>query len=242
MKTIVSTPRAVLIARQELVNQSGLCSALSEITEHDAAEYIADGGDARHAHPGTWLAKFAGQLCYASFGPKRSKWADRARYFANIREKKHTSILEHATYTFFVYRCSRSVTHEQVRHRHLSPSQWSQRYIDPLDSRIIIRPELEPFATQVADVLDGVSSAIAFIGKHLPEGPRKVVNQALRDLLPGMTEAPMIVTGNARAWREYLAQRLSPAADTQIRALAQQILSALVESDPDLFGDLEGGE
>src|SRR5580658_4502340 len=36
--------------------------------------------------PGAALCKSAGQLCYASFGPKRSMNSDAPRYFSNIKE------------------------------------------------------------------------------------------------------------------------------------------------------------
>src|SRR5258708_22868769 len=43
--------------------------------------------------PGTELCKVAGQVCYASFGPKRTFNADPERYFTNIKQAAHASVL-----------------------------------------------------------------------------------------------------------------------------------------------------
>src|SRR5258708_7120662 len=92
--------------------------------------------------PGTELCKVAGQVCYASFGPKRTYNADAERYFKNIKESGHGSVLEHANFSFLFYGISRSVTHELVRHRSgFSYSQLSQRFVSGRMLRFVERPE-----------------------------------------------------------------------------------------------------
>src|SRR5262249_36286430 len=49
--------------------------------------------------PGAQLCKTAGQVCYASFAVKRTYNANADRYFRNIVESGHGSVLEHANYT-----------------------------------------------------------------------------------------------------------------------------------------------
>ena len=92
--------------------------------------------------PGAQLCKMAGQLCYASFGPRRT-WNDQAaRYFHNIKESGHGSVLEHAAYSLLFYGVSRSVTHELIRHRAgFGYSQLSQRYVSGRVLRFVERPE-----------------------------------------------------------------------------------------------------
>ena len=63
------------------------------------------------------LCKTAGQLCYASFGPRRTKNENAAAYFERLTSAGHGSVLEHASFSFLLYGISRSVTHELVRHR-----------------------------------------------------------------------------------------------------------------------------
>ena len=63
------------------------------------------------------LAKTAGQLCYASFGERRTRNENAAAYFERLTGAGHGSVLEHASFSFLLYGISRSVTHELVRHR-----------------------------------------------------------------------------------------------------------------------------
>src|SRR5579884_2875786 len=66
---------------------------------------------------GAQLCKVAGQVCYMSFGPKRTFNAQADRYFNNLKSSGHGSVLEHANFSFLLYGISRSVTHELIRHR-----------------------------------------------------------------------------------------------------------------------------
>ena len=66
------------------------------------------------------------------------------RYFRNIMESGHGSVLEHANFTFLFYGISRSVTHELVRHRAgMAFSQVSQRYVSGRVLRFVERPEYQ---------------------------------------------------------------------------------------------------
>jgi thymidylate synthase (FAD) len=97
--------------------------------EHDACE-------------GTMLIKAAGQLCYMSFGPGRTKNADAQKYVDNILSSGHGSVLEHAQYTWLIWGADRAFTHELVRHRTgVAFSQVSQRYVDGKVLRFVERPE-----------------------------------------------------------------------------------------------------
>ena len=66
---------------------------------------------------------------------------------------------------------------------------------------------------------------------------RKKVQQTARSLLPNETEAPMVCTGNVRAWRHVVEMRADEHAESEIRALAVRIFLCLAVADPILFGD-----
>ncbi len=66
---------------------------------------------------------------------------------------------------------------------------------------------------------------------------RKKVRQAARSVLPNETEAPIVVTGNARTWRHFIEMRASEHAEIEIRALAVRVFLCLHQLDPVLFGD-----
>ena len=205
---------------------------------------------------GAALVKAAAQLCYASFGPGRTANANAARYFDNIRSSGHGSVLEHAVYSFLCYGVSRSLTHELIRHRAgFGFSQISQRYVSGKVLRFVERPEYveQPdlharFLTRI----DRAAAEYAAIAERLlelqAEGDtmltaeartdlRKKVQQCARSVLPNETEAPLVVTANARAWRHFIEMRANPHAEIEIRMLAFRVFLCLREAEPVLFAD-----
>lgn len=204
------------------------------------------------------LCKFAGQLCYMSFGPKRTCNEDAQKYIDHIKESSHGSVLEHANFSFLFYGISRSCTHELVRHRAgMSYSQQSQRFVDGKKLRFVERPEYSgdpqfhaAFETRIeiaAQEYDDIAHRLAdkqAAGWRQLEAERKTdvkkkMNQCARSLLPNETEAPIVVTANARAWRHFLEMRASEFAEIEIRELAFRTYRCLNRLAPMIFSDYE---
>jgi len=66
---------------------------------------------------------------------------------------------------------------------------------------------------------------------------RKQARQAARSVLPNATETRIVVTGNYRAWRHFIAMRATEHADVEIRKLAVECLRHLQRIAPNVFGD-----
>lgn len=66
---------------------------------------------------------------------------------------------------------------------------------------------------------------------------RKQVNQCARERLPGCTEAPIVATANARAWRHMIEMRANSAAEVAIRSMAMKIYACITHVAPILFSD-----
>ena len=66
---------------------------------------------------------------------------------------------------------------------------------------------------------------------------RKQARQAARSVLPNATETRIVVTGNYRAWRHFIAVRATEPADVEIRELAVACLRQLQHIAPNVFGD-----
>lgn len=205
---------------------------------------------------GARLVKAAAQLCYASFGPKRSTNAQAGRYFDNIRSSGHGSVLEHANYSFLCYGVSRSLTHELIRHRAgFGFSQISQRYVSGKVLRFVERPEyanqpdlharflarIDAAAAEYESLAERLlalqSAGDAHLTAEARTDLRKKVQQCARSVLPNETEAPLVVTANARAWRHFIEMRANPHAEIEIRALAFRIFLCLREAESVLFND-----
>ncbi|MEU7980510.1 FAD-dependent thymidylate synthase [Micromonospora sp. NPDC049081] len=191
---------------------------------------------------GQALAEFAGRSCFQSWKKPRPETSTNAGYLANILRQNHESVVEHATATFYVTGVSRSLLTELTRHRHLSLSVVSQRYVDESDARMV-RPPAADSNALIGGLLDDVDSAanIAYVGivtRLTEQGMnRKQAREAARAVLPNMTETRFVVTGNLRAWRDVLRRRWHVAADAEIRRFAGLILAELRELAPNVFQD-----
>src|SRR3954447_434552 len=204
-------------------------------------ETDADGGQA--------LAEFAGRACYQSWSKPNPATATNAGYLRHILEVGHLSVLEHGTVSFYLSGLSRSLTHELIRHRHFSYSQLSQRYVPERDAAMVEPeviaddPELhakflaaaEASVKAYTELLEGLEKKFA----DVPSGTlrRKQARQAARAVLPNATETRIVVTGNYRAWRHFIAMRASEAADVEIRELAVACLRELQRVAPHVFED-----
>jgi thymidylate synthase (FAD) len=203
----------------------------------------ADGGEA--------LTEFAGRACYQSWSKPNPRTATNAGYLRHIIDVGHFSMLEHASVSFYITGVSRSCTHELIRHRHFSYSQLSQRYVPETESRVVVPPgmedddELRSILTEAADasratyddLLDKLEAKFADQPNALLR--RKQARQAARAVLPNATETRIVVTGNYRAWRHFIAMRASEHADIEIRRLAIACLRLLVDVAPAVFGDFD---
>jgi thymidylate synthase (FAD) len=201
----------------------------------------ADGGQA--------LAEFAGRACYQSWKKPNPATATNAGYLRHILESEHYSVLEHGSVTFYLTGISRSLTHELIRHRHFSYSQLSQRYVPERDAAMVepdvIASDAELHAKFVAaseatlaaytELLAGLEARFADV--ESPTLRRKQARQAARAILPNATETRIVVTGNYRAWRHFIAKRANEHADTEIRALAVECLRHLQKAAPNVFAD-----
>ena len=189
------------------------------------------------------LLEFAGRACYQSFNRPNPATADPANYLRNIIRQGHESVLEHATVTFYITGVSRAFTHELIRHRHLSYSQLSQRFVDEATANFVIPPSMEndPVAIKTLEVAakHALAAYTEMVESLQNQGlPRKHAREAARAVLPNMTETRIVVTGNHRAWREFLSRRLAPDADAEMRKVAQKIYDQLRHRAPELYEDV----
>jgi thymidylate synthase (FAD) len=226
----VATPRVQVIAQTQFTPPADV-----------PWETDADGGQA--------LAEFAGRACYQSWSKPNPATATNAGYLRHILDVGHLSVLEHGVVTVYITGVSRSLTHELVRHRHFSYSQLSQRYVPERDAAVVEPaviaedPELHRLFTEAAAaslaaysaLLEGLEKRFADVAA--PTARRKQARQAARSVLANATETRIVVTGNYRAWRHFVAMRASEHADVEIRGLAVAALRELTRVAPNVFGD-----
>ncbi|GAA1031719.1 FAD-dependent thymidylate synthase [Amycolatopsis albidoflavus] len=201
----------------------------------------ADGGEA--------LAEFAGRACYQSWEKPNPATATNAGYLEHVIDVGHLAVLEHGSVTFYLSGISRSLTHELIRHRHFSYSQLSRRYV-PESEAEFVEPDViaqdpvlhEKFVKATQASAAAYDELLAGLEEKFADTPsatlrRKQARQAARAVLPNATETRIVVTGNYRAWRHFIAMRATEHADVEIRSLAIECLRQLHKAAANVFAD-----
>ncbi|MFE3174809.1 FAD-dependent thymidylate synthase [Amycolatopsis sp. NPDC059090] len=201
----------------------------------------ADGGEA--------LAEFAGRACYQSWEKPNPATATNAGYLEHVIDVGHLAVLEHGSVTFYLSGISRSLTHELIRHRHFSYSQLSRRYV-PESEAEFVEPGViaqdpvlhEKFVKATQASAAAYDELLAGLEEKFADTPsatlrRKQARQAARAVLPNATETRIVVTGNYRAWRHFIAMRATEHADVEIRSLAIECLRQLHKAAANVFAD-----
>lgn len=231
-----------------MAKQSQLSVQLLAYTHFDPPADIDWEADATGAEA---LVEFAGRACYESFDKPNPRTATNEGYIRHIMEVGHNALLEHPTATIYIRGLSRAASHELVRHRHFSFSQLSQRFVHQNEAEVVIPPliaqdeELHRIFMDAVDesrfiyndLLDALEEKLADEPNALLR--KKQARQAARAILPNATETRIVVTGNFRAWRHFIAARATEHADVELRQLAVECLKLLQAKAPVVFGDFD---
>ena len=187
------------------------------------------------------LTVYAGRSCYESWSRPNEKTREDKDYLQRtLFEQGHFSILEHASATFYLTGVSRALLAEITRHRHLSFSVLSQRFVDESEANIVIPPAArgsEKLMWEFEDAAAGARHSYRELVEALSDSglTRKQAREAARAVLPNMVETRIVVTGNLRAWHEVIARRTAPDADAEFQQVANLIRNELQRLAPEVF-------
>lgn len=194
------------------------------------------------------LAEAAGRQCYESWGRPNPETASNLGYFGNIIGHGHFSVFEHGTCTLLCQGIGRDTLLELERHRHVSWSVVSTRYVD-----MYLKGMTNPKAFEEIDVVESIRLAARFkeswelahdvyrdtFETLVREGkPRKQAREAARKILPTSTETSFFVTGNIRAWREIYQKRSDVHADAEVQEFAEKMMAEVARLAPNSVQDL----
>jgi thymidylate synthase (FAD) len=161
---------------------------------------------------------------------------------------QHWSIQEMANMTFEVV-TSRAMGREFLRHKSLSPQEFSQRYaiatdFEPIEIRMqsasnrqSSTEEFNPKITLIDSLVLPANTAV----DHLITGGEQLYNSLLdagvarecaRMILPETTQTKMYFNGNLRSWISFLNQRLHKTAQKEIRLIAEAIRDQFIQEVP----------
>jgi thymidylate synthase (FAD) len=192
------------------------------------------------------------RTCYLSFH-RYDPPASTKELIRKVIRKGHHSVLEHAVATFRIKGGSRVFTHELVRHRFVSPSQESQRYVCYADKPG--RAKTKDYRCVIPDTVSNVilsGNGTEISGKEAFELVRDKCYQLYEELLsagvppedaryilPGGTESEIVISANFRELRHMLTLRCSPRAHWEIRRICLKILEIMKKEAPITFLDFE---
>lgn len=192
---------------------------------------------------GDELGEMAGRACYQSWSRPNPATATNEGYLKNILGQGHYSVLEHASISFYVEGVSRALLTELERHRFLSFSVISQRYVTPYDLEPVIPPLFKGddaegwIRNHYQETLDTYVALMERADACGATG-KKQQREAARAILPNATETKFVVTGNIRCWRDVISKRYHEAADAEIRQFATEVLKHLRTFAPNSVQDI----
>lgn len=152
-----------------------------------------------------------------------------------IIESGHLSVLEHCSASFLVT-CSVRVLGQLTRHRHLSFTCKSAR--GSTFDKVVIPQGMYDFAAKHG--VDKECFDKCFVQHPMLEDYHDAIADGLKEqdaayFLPQGVETSLVVTGNFRAWYEYLPKRLCKRAMPEHRKLAELIQECLAAAAPEVF-------
>ena len=186
----------------------------------------------------------AARVCYSAlnYDELREKIdsSDPVPFLKGVIRSGHLSVLEHASFTFYLEGVSRSLLAQLTRHRIASFSVQSQRYVSMKDGfTAVVPPRIRALGPEKEEEylqqMETMGQWYAEWQEALGDGPG--ANEDARFVLPNACETRLVMTMNARELRHFFALRCCERAQWEIRYAATRMLALCRREAPALFED-----
>jgi thymidylate synthase (FAD) len=181
------------------------------------------------------LPAMAATLTHSKIKPEtldKTSGKEQLAVLEQVLKLGHTSVIEHASFTFAISDVSRSLTHQLVRHRIASYSQQSQRYVNLNEPNYVIPPSIEKNKRTKKAYEETMEAIWAHYNKLLE---LKIPAEDARYVLPNGTCTNIMVTMNARSLLNFFELRCCLHAQWEIRLLANKMLQEVKKVAPLIF-------
>ena len=148
------------------------------------------------------------------------------RIMKSCYKSGHHSVLEFADFTFHIEGISRACSHQQVRHRHASYAQRSQRYVTEDGFEYVTPPTIIANAEALVEFIAQMTSAQKSYDRLLELG---IPEEDARYVLPNACATIIEVKVNGRELIHLANERLCTRAQWEIRDLVKQMKKCLEE-------------
>ena len=184
----------------------------------------------------------ASRTCYSALDleglDKKTDAADNAAYIRRVLASGHTSIAEHASFTFGLEGVSRTLLAQITRHRVASFSVQSQCYVSVAGAEVfdyVLPPRIralgpeaeEKFAWQMKTMQRWYDEWSEALGQDSAEDARFV--------LPGAAATRIVMTMNARELLHFFSLRMCNRAQWEVREAAWRMYELVYPLAPSVF-------
>ena len=177
------------------------------------------------------------RTCYSADSPLNIYDCDSAqdeekmlKLINRVVSSGHYSTIEHIQVSFAISNISRACSHQLVRHRHMSFSQKSQRYVkekgqfdyltpDPIENNPELKQKFDDFMEKISEFYLELTSA-------------GIPAEDARAVLPNAASTSMVASLNLRELIHLANLRLCTRAQKEIRILVKRMCEALIEEEP----------
>lgn len=142
----------------------------------------------------------------------------------------HFSTIEHIQVSFAIANVSRACTHQLVRHRHMSFSQKSQRYVKEKGQFDYIIPPTIEKNPELKEKFETFMGEISKIYTEFTEAG--IPAEDARFVLPNAAASSMVASLNLREMIHLANLRLCTRAQYEIRILVKAMCEALLAEEP----------
>ncbi len=142
----------------------------------------------------------------------------------------HYSTIEHIQVSFAISNVSRACTHQLVRHRHMSFSQKSQRYVKEKGLFDYIVP---PTIARNADLAEKYNKFMKNVSEfYLELTDMGIPAEDARFILPNAAASSMVASLNLREMIHLANIRLCTRAQYEIRTMVKMMCDELIKEEP----------
>lgn len=141
----------------------------------------------------------------------------------------HYSTIEHIQLTFAINNISRAATHQLVRHRHMSFSQKSQRYVKEADFDYIVPNAIQKNSELLTKFEAHMEATSKLYAELVEAGIKK---EDARSILPNATASSIVCSLNLRELIHLANLRLCTRAQLEIRMCVAKMCALVIKEEP----------
>lgn len=142
----------------------------------------------------------------------------------------HYSTIEHIQLTFAIQNVSRACTHQLVRHRHMSFSQKSQRYVKEKGEFDYIMPKsIENNPALAKKFEEFIQNTSNLYQEFIEAG---ILAEDARSILPNAAASSLVASLNLRELIHLSNLRLCTRAQAEIRSLVKAMVDEVIKKEP----------